>query len=73
MESITIEATQLVQGNFLRNACCVCLNEDDPYPVGHGVGAGPPEVPVDDDHGDEDAHRVHDEGEQQVLHHQSVR
>ena len=47
--------------------CDLCLDEDDPYPVGHGVGAGPPEVPVDDDHGDKDAHRVHDECEEQVL------
>ena len=29
--------------------------------------SGASEVPVDDDHGHEDAHRVHDEGEQQVL------
>jgi hypothetical protein len=44
------------------------LDENNPYPVGHRVGARTPEVPVDDDHGDEDAHRVHDEGEQQILH-----
>jgi hypothetical protein len=43
------------------------LDEDNPYPVGHGVGARAPEVPVDDDHSDQDAHRVHDEGEKQVL------
>jgi hypothetical protein len=47
--------------------CRPFLDENNPYPVGHRVGARAPEVPVDDDHGDEDAHRVHDEGEQQIL------
>ena len=32
------------------------------------MGAGAPEVPVDDDDRHQDAHRVHDEGEEQVLH-----
>ncbi len=41
--------------------------EEHPYPVGHGVRARAPEVPVDDDDGDEDGHGVHDEGEEQVL------
>ena len=41
--------------------------EEDADPVWHGVGPGPSEVPVDDDHGDEDGDRVHDEGKKQVF------
>ena len=36
-------------------------------PVGHGMCPGPPKVPIDDNHGDQDTHGVHDEGEQQIL------
>ena len=43
------------------------LDKNDPYPVGHGVRPGSPEVPVDDHHGDEDTDGVHDEGEQQIF------
>lgn len=43
------------------------LEEDHPDPVGHPVRPGPAEVPVEDDHGNQDGNRVHEEGEQQVL------
>ena len=43
------------------------LDKDDPYPVGHRVSAGPSEVPVDDDHSDENTDSVHDEGEEEIL------
>ena len=54
--------------NFSEYAYTYYLDENDPYPVWHGMSPGPPEVPVDDDNGDEDTHSVHDEREQQVLH-----
>ncbi len=41
--------------------------EEHPYPVWHGVRAGAPEVPVDDDDRDQDGDGVHDECEEQVL------
>ena len=43
------------------------LEEEDSNPVWHGVGARAPEVPVDDDDGDQNGDGVHDEGEEQVL------
>jgi len=43
------------------------VQEDGADVHGHAVGARPPEVPIDDDHGHQDGHRVHDEGEQQIL------
>jgi len=41
--------------------------EHEPDPARHSVSTRSPEVPVDDNDGDEDRHDVHDEGEQQVL------
>ena len=43
------------------------VEEDVADPGGHAVSARRLEVPVDDDHGDEDRDDVHDEREQQVL------
>ena len=43
------------------------VEEHHAHPAGHPVRARRPEVPVDDDDGDEDREDVHDEGEQEVL------
>ena len=43
------------------------VEEDDTHPARHPVRARRPEVPVDDDDGDEDREDVHDEREQEVL------
>lgn len=43
------------------------MQEDGSDVHGHAMGARPPEVPVDDDHGHQDGNRVHDEGEQQIF------
>lgn len=43
------------------------LQEYLPDQLRHPVGPRPAEVPIDDDHRDQDADRVHDEGEEEVL------
>lgn len=43
------------------------MQEDGAYPHGHTMCAWPTEVPIDNHHSHQNGHRVHDEGEQQVL------
>ena len=43
------------------------LEEDDADPVWHSMSSRASEVPVDDDDGDENGERVHNESEEQIL------
>lgn len=43
------------------------MEENGSYPHWHAMRARAPEVPVDDDDGDENGDRVHDECEQQIF------
>lgn len=43
------------------------MQEDGAYPHGHTMCTWPTEVPIDNHHCHKNGHRVHDEGEQQVL------
>lgn len=43
------------------------VQEHGTNPHGHAMRPWSPEVPVDDDDGDQNGHGVHDESEQQIL------
>lgn len=54
-------------GSSHHQQCRQDTKEYSAYHLGHPVGPRSSEVPVDDHHRHEDTHRVHDEGEEQVL------
>ena len=43
------------------------FEEYDADPIRHSMRSGPSKVPVDDDHRDQDAHRIHDERKEKVF------